>query len=149
MSLSFGPSAQPREGDVVRLIGLLLAAVVLVIALWLVLVNPKVGVAPSAPVAVSPAASPSAANTARENEMADEAAAQAAQAAAKAKVAKAKAEALAAQHAAEAAQADALQQNMTTAQNRLNEDYAAQVGDTRAAASDAANSSTSPDRTGP
>jgi hypothetical protein len=74
-------------------------------------------------------------------------AAQKADAAAKAKAAKIKAEALAAEHAVEAAQADAIEQNMTPAQNRLNEDYAAQVGDTRPAASDAAsNAATAPER---
>jgi phosphoglycerol transferase MdoB-like AlkP superfamily enzyme len=127
----------------VRLIGLLLAVVVLAIALWLVFVNPRLAVRQNTPVAVAPAAATPVANTMSQNEMADEAA-QKAQAAAKAKAAKAKAEALAAEHAAEAAQADAIEQNMTPAQNRINEDYAAQVGDTRPAA-DAGNASTSPD----
>jgi hypothetical protein len=132
----------------VRLIGVLLAAVVLLIVLWLVVVNPKIGVAPRASIAVPPAAAPPAATPASDNRMADEAA-QAAEAAAKAKAAKVKAAALAAQYAAEAAQANELEQNMTPAQNRLNEDYAAQVGDTRPAASDAANSATSPDGSRP
>ncbi len=129
-----------------RLIGLLLAAIVLAIALWLVFINPRLG-GPTAPISVAPAGAPPAANAVSENQMADEAA-QKAQALSRAKAAKAKAEALAAEHAAEAAQADAIEQNMTPAQNRINEDYAAQVGDTRPAA-DAGNASTSPDRSRP
>jgi hypothetical protein len=117
----------------VRLIGLLLAAVVVAIALWLVFVNPRLGGGPTNPVAVAPDVAPPAAKAVIQNQMADDAA-QKAQAAAKAKAAKARAEALAAERAAEAAQADAIEQNMTPAQNRLNEDYAAQVGDTRPAA---------------
>jgi hypothetical protein len=124
-------------------------AIILAIALWLVFINPRlVGVIPAAPSAVAPATATPAANAMIQNEMADEAA-QKAEAAAKAKAAKAKAEALAAQRAAEAAQVDALEKNMTPAQNRLNEDYAAEVGDTRPAASDSANASTSPDRARP
>jgi len=129
----------------VRLIGLLLAVVVLAIALWLVFSNPKLGGGKTAPVVVAPAAAPPAVDTATQNEMA-EAAAQKAEAAAKAKAAKAAA--LAAQReaeAVEAAQADALEQNMTPAENRLNEDYAAQVGDTRPAQPGSGNMSTSPD----
>ncbi len=130
-----------------RLIGLLIAAIVLAIALWLVFVNPQLHGGPSAPVAVAPRVASPAARAMVQNQMADEAA-QKADAAAKAKAAKAKAAALAAEHAAEAAQADAIEKNMTPAQNRINEDYAAQVGDTRPAA-DAGNASTSPDRSRP
>jgi len=135
----------------VRLIGVLVLAILLAIALWLVFINPRlVGFGPAAPSAVAPAAAPLAAKVVIQNKMAEEAAQKAA-AAAKAKAAKAKADAqaLAAQRAAEAAQVDALEQNMTPAQNRLNEDYAAQVGDTRPAASDSGNASTPPDRTRP
>jgi hypothetical protein len=124
----------------VRLIGLLLVGIVAAIALWLVFLNPKLGGDQLEPVASPPALAPPA-NTETQNEMADEA--KTAQAAAKAKAAKAAA--LAAQRALEAAQADALEQNMTSAQNRLNEDYAAQVGDTRPASSASGNMSTSPD----
>jgi len=131
----------------VRLIAILLAGVVVVIALWLVLTNPRFG-GHAAPTASAPSVAPVNAKATSENQMADEAAHKA-DAAAKAKAAKAKAEALAAERAAEAAQADAIEQNMTPAQNRLNEDYAAQVGDTRPAASDAGNASTSPDRNRP
>ncbi len=130
-----------------RLIGLLLAALVLAIALWLVFVNPRLGGRQSAPLAVAPAVAPPPSNAMIQNQLADEAT-QRAQVAAKAKAAKAKAEALAAERAAEAAQADAIEQNMTPAQNRINEDYAAQVGDTRPAA-DAGNASTSPDPSRP
>jgi hypothetical protein len=122
--------------------------VVLAIALWLVVVNPRLGGGRTAPAALAPAVAPTDANAMIQNQMADEAAQQA-DAAAKAKAAKAKAEALAAERAVEAAQADAIERNMTPAQNRLNEDYAAQVGDTRPAAADAGNASTTPDRTGP
>jgi hypothetical protein len=129
----------------VRLIGLLLLAVVAAIVLWLVFINPRRGGDRAAPVAGSPAvgrpaATPYPANSVVKTQMADEAARQA-QAAAKAKAAKARAEAL----AAEAAQADELERNMTPAQNRLNEDYAAQVGDTRPAADDAGGNAAGPD----
>lgn len=128
-----------------RLIGLLAAAIVLAIALWLVFVNPRLGGGPTAPSALAPAATPPADNATIQTEMADEAA-KTAQAEAKAKAAKAKADALAAERATEAAQANAIEQNMTPAQNRLNEDYAAQVGDTRPAASDTGGPSAAPDR---
>jgi hypothetical protein len=118
----------------VRLIGLLIVAVVLVIAVWLVFVNPRLGGERTNPAAVAPAAAPPAVKAMSQKQMADEAA-QKAEAAAKAKAAKAKAAALAAERAVEAAQADAIEQNMTPTQNRINEDYAAQVGDTRPAAS--------------
>jgi len=131
----------------VRLIGLLLLAVLVAIALWLVLNNPRFGIVHTAPTAFAPSATP-AIKASAQKEMADEAAQKAA-AAAKAKAAKAKAAALAAERAAEAAQVDALEQNMTPAQNRLNEDYAAQVGDTRPAAPASGDASTVPDRTGP
>ncbi len=119
-----------------RLIGLLLLAVVAAIVLWLVFLNPRRGGDRAAPVAGSPAvgrpaATPHSANSVVKTQMADEAARQA-QAAAKAK-------------AAEAAQADELERNMTPAQNRLNEDYAAQVGDTRPAAAGAGDNTTGPD----
>jgi hypothetical protein len=119
----------------------LVVAVLLVIALWLVFINPRFIGRVTAPAVVAPAAAPPAANVVVQNQLADDAA-EKAQAEAKAKAAKA-AKALAAERAAEAAQADAIEQNMTPAQNRLNEDYAAQVGDTRPAA-DAG--STPPDR---
>jgi predicted outer membrane protein len=125
------------------LIGLLLAAVILAIALWLVFSNPRLLGGPKAPMTVSPASPPPAADTTTGNTMADEAA-RAALAASRAKAAKAKAEALAADRAVEAAQANAIEQNMTPAQNRLNEDYAAQVGDTRPAASATGDNATSP-----
>ncbi len=131
-----------------RLIALLLAGVVVAIALWLVLNNPRIVFDHAAPAVVAPRVAPMAAKVIIQHQIAHEAA-QKADAAAKAKAAKAKAEALAAQRAAEAAQVDALEQNMTPAQNRLNEDYAAQVGDTRPAASDAGNASTPPDRSRP
>ncbi len=121
-----------------RLIGIVLAVIVLVIALWLVFNNPKLGGVRTAPVVVAPAVAPPVANTVTQNKAA-EVAAEAAQAAARAKAAKAAA-ALAAQRAAEAAQADALEEKMTPAQNRLNEDYAAQVGDTRLAPTSAGDS---------
>lgn len=130
-----------------RLIGLLLVAVVLAIALWLVFVNPRLDGGHTAPVAVAPRVVSPAAKAMVQKQMADEAA-EKAQAAAKAKAAKAKAAALAAQRAVEAAQADAIENTMTPAQNRINEDYAAQVGDTRPAA-DSGNASTSPDRSRP
>jgi len=115
----------------------------LVIALWLVFMNPRlIGFGPVTPATVAPAAAPTAVNAMIQNQMADEAA-QKAQAASKANAAKAKAAALAAERAVEAAQADAIEQNMTPAQNRLAEDYAAQVGDTRPAA-DGGNASTPP-----
>jgi len=125
----------------VRLIGLFLVAVVVAIALWLVFNNPKLGGGQTEPVASEPSAAPPVANTAAQNEVAEDAA-ERVRAAAKAKAAKAAA--LAAQRAAEVAQADALEQNMTSAENRLNEDYAAQVGDTRPAAGASGNMSTSP-----
>jgi len=123
----------------VRLIGLLLAVVVLAIALWLVFNNPKLGGGQTAPVAVAPAIAPPAAKTITQNAVAEDAA----QKAAAEKTKAVKAAALAAQRAEEAAQADAIEQNMTPAQNRLNEDYAAQVGDTRPAPTGAGNLSTS------
>jgi hypothetical protein len=122
----------------------LLVAVIVAIALWLVFGGPRLVGGPTAPASVAPAPTSRAANALIQNQMADEAAEQAA-AASKAKAAKAKAEALAAARAIEAAQADAIEQNMTPAQNRLNEDYAAQVGDTRPAASAPGGNSTSPD----
>ncbi len=128
-----------------RWIGLLGLAIILAIALWLVFVNPGLfRGAQTTPNAITPAAASSAANAMIDNQMADDAA-QKAKAISKAKAAKAKAEALAAERAVEAAQANALQENMTPAQNRLTEDYAAQVGDTRPAASDTGNASTPPD----
>lgn len=124
-----------------RLIALLVAAVVIVIALWLVFANPRLIGGPAAPTAVAPTAAPPAAKVVTQTQTAEDAA-QKAKAAAKAKAEKAAA--LAAERAAEAAKVDALEQNMTAAQNRLNEDYAAQVGDTRPAASDAGAAATPP-----
>jgi len=120
-------------------IGLFVVAVLLVIALWLVFINPRFIGRVSAPAAVAPAAAPPSANIVVQNQLADEAVEKVQ---AEAKAAKA-AKALAAERAAEAAQADAIEQNMTPAENRLNDDYVAQVGDTRPAA-DAG--STPPDR---
>jgi membrane protein involved in colicin uptake len=131
----------------VRLIGFLILAVVLAIALWLVVINPRLSGERSA-VVVAPDAAPATANTVVQNQMIDEAAQQAA-AASKAKAEKARAEALAAQRAVEAAQADAIVQNMSPAENRLDEDYATQVGDTRPAPSDTSNATAPPDRSGP
>ncbi len=128
-----------------RLIGLLLVGILVAIALWLVLNNPSLEGGHTAPTAFAPSVAPTSARLKTQNQMGEDAA-QKADAAAKAKAAKAKAEALAAEHAAEAAQADAIEQNMTPAQNRLNEDYAAQVGDTRPAADAASNAATAPER---
>ncbi len=131
-----------------RLIGLLIIAALLAIALWLVFINPRLGGGHTSPPNAAITAAPAIDDLAIRKKAAEEAALKEAAAkakAAKAKAAKAKA-ALAAERAVEAAQADALEQNMTPAQNRLTEDYAAQVGDTRpAAASAAADNSTSPD----
>ena len=126
-----------------RLIGLLVVAAILAIALWLVFGNPRGVGGPAAPGRLAPASTRSAGDALTQNQMAEEAAKKA-DAASKAKAAKAKALALAAERAVEAAQADAIEQNMTPAQNRLNEDYAAQVGDTRPATSAARDNATSP-----
>jgi hypothetical protein len=128
----------------VRLIGILLVAALLAVALWLVFHTQMLRGGYTAPNAMAPSAAPAVANTTAQNAMADDAAAQKADAAAKAKAAKAKAEALAAERAVEAAQANAIEQNMTPAQNRLNEDYAAQVGDTRPATPGAGDNKTPP-----